>query len=381
METDKYGQIIHDALSVAENDEDISPTGLELLDNLLYPNLRQRKEFGQQVALTQMQQDFAVSGKMAAAKEVGINPHTMAAGIAGSSAPSASAPNSATGAGAAGVSSLSSLADSASNVASVGVDAADRLSTLSARRDKIKAETIQSLLAAGLDEWQAKAIAEMLPDRKRNLRADTYLKLGQYRNTVAEYRNIRKEYDKKIEEINVLKQQADLLEKQGNLAQAEKLRVEAQTRGIEIDNWWKETDKNFWIEHGYSQDDPLDVSLRNAAANGKDVDVDKIGQSVETFNYDQERGKRDADVDTAFDLYFNEQGGKEAVSADYAPYYAAIQANKQQVIEFFKMLYDNPNDIKGLIGKFVNLVANLGSAIQIDNKGTIVPKKPEIHRK
>lgn len=337
--------------SVGAAGYDYGPLGSDfagtIFENWLYPGMQQQREFGQQVALTREQNQWNSEGeRLKRMVDAGINPYLAAQGIAnaGGVSSAAASPNSAIGSGAEGVNAASSLLGNSTSAAVGALDSVEKLATLNERRAKLRAETVASLEAAGLSSWEAKAIAEMLPDRKSNLRADTYLKLGQYRNTVAEYRNIRKEYDVKKQTIDTMKKQASMYESQGNLAEAMRLKVNAEAEGIKLDNWWKETDKQFWLDHGYRMDDEMDVALRNAAANGHNFDVDQVGQTIENFHYSEEKGVRDADIDTAFNLAFNEILGNEAASAEYLPYKSKIQNDLNALKAYYDALGSGRGD-------------------------------------
>lgn len=362
--------------AVETANENAGPVADNVLNQWLNPGLQQRIEFGQQVALTKYQNEWNSEGaKMKRMTDAGINPYLAAQGIAGvggSTSQVAAAPNSAVGAGASSVGAASQALGSAAQAAGVATDAIDRFSTLSGRKEKLHADTVQALEAAGLSKWEAKAIATLLPDRQKNLRADTYLKLGQYRNTVAEYRNIRKEYDVKVQQIDTMKKQADLYRKQGDLAKATELRVQAETAGIDLDNWWKQTDKQFWLDHGYRPDDEMDIALRNAAANGHDVDVEKVGDAIENYSYRERKGFNTAEIEDVYSKVFEEI----KANAAWKPYLSRIEAHKQHLIDIVQTQLENPDDLRGFVAKLMNLIGSLFGVSNLESSNVVAGATP-----
>lgn len=346
--------------------------GQSIIGNFLMPGYQQQAEYGQQVALQQMQNDWSVKGKMAAGIEAGINPHTMAAGIAGAGTPSTGSPNSAIGAGAQGVGAASQAANSVAGGLDSAMNAYEKLSLTGVEKQKRSAETVSALQAAGLSYWEAKAIETMLPDRQKNLQADTYLKIANFKNTCEEYHNIVLEHDRRKADIDRIQKEAYLAEQQGNLAEAQKLKVDAETAGIELDNWWKTTDKEFWENHGYRQDDGMDIALRNAAANGKTEAAEAVGKAIEDSSYNQQKGVNRAEIEDGYKKAFEEAKANADVAAMFKEFNVDVDTWSQIFIDMYESILENPSSIKGVAAKFINSISNLlnGSIISAHNQGS-----------
>lgn len=351
--------IINSSVRFAESGN--GPLGSDLAGSIfedwLYPGAQQEREFAQQVALQDAQNQWnSEQEKLRRMKEAGINLATAAGAAAGSgNAPATSSPNSAVGAGASLPSAVGSLAE---NVGA-GVNAYEKLSLTPVEREKRSAETVAALEAAGFSHWEAKAIEVMLPDRQKNLQADTFLKIANYRNTCEEYQNILIEHDQRKADIDLKEKQAYQAEKSGNLAEATRLKVEAETDLLEYNKWWQETEKSFWLEHGYKSDDPLDVSLRNAAANNKQGAAEAVGDAIEHYNYRTELGIKTADVEKAYEEAFDEAKGNADVAAMFAQYNADVESWKQIFVQLWTQALENPKDIKGGAMKFINMINNI----------------------
>ena len=350
-----------------------------ILESWLMPGNAQQREFGQQVALQEMQNEWnSESEKMARMKKAGINANVAAAGIAGAgNSPSVGAPNSAIGAGAAGVGSAAQIAGAANDALNAGINAYEKLSLTGIEADRRKAE-IRDLLSSALhNDWLAYSISEMLPLQKANERADTYLKLANFSKAREEKKLISKRILEAEENITRIKNQAALFEKQGNLVEAQKLYVEAQTAQVNLENDKLQWDKDWRAKYKYDNNAPVDVALEQAMVNDAPDDVvNAIGESVKGVSYNKQKGFNDAEIEDAYLKAFNEFKAKADVDADFAPYMAMIEANKQTIIDFMKMMTENPNDVKGILSKLMNLIGNIGLSMQIDNGPVNNAKKP-----
>lgn len=337
------------------------------------PGLVQDKEFAQQVSLQQMQNDWnSAPNQMELMKKAGINANVAAQGIAGAgNSPSVSAPNSAVGAGAAGIGSAAQMVGAASEALNSGINAYEKTSLTGVEKDRRKAE-IRNLLSAALhNDWLAYSISEMLPLQQENERADTYLKLANFDKAREEKKLVIKRISEAEENITRIKNEAALLEKQGNYVDAQKLYVQAETEQVKLENDKLQWDKDWRTKYKYDNNAPVDVALEQAMVNDAPEDVvSAIGDSVKTVSYNTQKGFNDAEIEDAYIKAYNGFKAKADVDADFAPYLAMIEANKSSIIEFVKTVLDNPNDLKGLFAKLVNLIGQFGLSSQLD-KGPV----------
>lgn len=342
-------------IDAANGSMDYGPYMGSVIENWLFPGAQQDREFGQQLLLQDAQNQWnSETEKMRRMKEAGINLATAAGAVAGSgNAPATSSPNSAVGAGASLPSAVGSLAE---NVAA-GVGAYEKLSLTPVEREKRSAETVAALEAAGFSHWEAKAIEVMLPDRQKNLQADTFLKIANYRNTCEEYQNILIEHDQRKADIDLKQKQAYQAEKSGNLAEATRLKVEAETDLLDYTKWWQETEKNFWIEHGYKSDDPLDVSLRNAAANGKQGAAEAVGDAIEKYNYSQQHGLNKAQIEDAYKMAFEEAKANADVAAMFKEFNVDVDTWAKIFADTWHEALENPSNLRGIVAKAINQMA------------------------
>lgn len=343
MPRNPYDTIIEDAEATARG----QMMGTDIFSQFLNPGRQEVVEFGQQVALQKMQNDYnSAPNQMELMKKAGINANVAAAGIAGAgNAPSAGSPNSAIGAGSQGVGAAAQAAEAANNAVNAGVNAYEKVSLTGVEREKRKAEIRDLLAAATHNEWLAYAVSEMLPEQKRETQANTYLKLAQYANAKEEFFNIQKEYEVKEAEVKRLKAERDLAVQQKNYVAAEQLKVEAETAGIELDNWKKNRDKEWYEKYGYDRNNPVDNILIDGMISGNDEVVTAVGESVKLSTYSERKGFNQAEVEDGFDKAFNAGLGDQASAAEYAEYRYEIDVAKMAVAAYLEALAsgdDNP---------------------------------------
>lgn len=295
----------------------------------------QSREFAQQEYLQDKQNEYNTpENQMKRMVDAGINPNLAAQGIAGSGSQSAQAPavSSNTGGAAAGLSAAAGLISGIGSGASGLAAAKETKELLGVKGQLMQAQTIQSLEAAGVDHWTATSIATLLPIQEANAQADFYLKLAQYDNTRAEYQVILDEHQLKLEQIRLAGNQADEAEEKARFAKAE---------------------TDFFVEHGFRDDAPLDVSLRNAIVTGRKDEAAAVGSAIYSFNYNSAYGQYTADANTAFDRMKNAAEGAAAGNADYQSYLTDLEVYKENVTGFMQMWYALPDSLKGFAVQFL----------------------------
>lgn len=325
MDEVNWNDIINSAMqNVSDANDSMGQAGsLEgtAIENWLMPGRVQQREFGQQVALQKMQNEWNSEGeRMKRMKDAGINPNVAAGGIAGAGAsPSTGSPNSAIGAGAQSVGAAAQGASAVGDLLNAGVNAYEKQSLTPVEVDKRKAE-IRDLLSSALhNDWLSYSISEMLPLQKANERADTYLKLANFAKAKQERLLIKKQVSEAEAHISELNAQASLFRKQGNLADALKLEAQARADGLQLDNDKKQWEKDWREKYKYDPSAPVDVALEQAMVNDASEDVvTTIGESVKRISYNERSGFNEAEIDDNFNKAFNEFLGQNAANAEYA---------------------------------------------------------------
>lgn len=319
----------------------------------------QNKEFAQQEYLQDKQNEYNDPvNQMKRQAAAGINKNLAAAGIAGAGNQSAQAPAVASNSGgtAAGVTAaagaLGSVAGSVQSLAS----AKETNKLLSLRADNIRASTVGTLEKAGLDHWNALSVATMLPFMEVNQTADFYLKMAQYDNTRAEYQNILDQHDLNLENIRLTGSKADEAAENARFA--------------------KETTE-FFVNHGYRDDAPSDIALRNSIVSGRKEQAGAIAGAIESASYSTNYGAYKADADTAYERMYNslkadadtayDRSEKSALglaagNADYASYLNDLEIYKSDVTNFMQMWFALPDSLKGFAVQFLGKELYGGSA-------------------
>lgn len=338
---------------------DLGGSWLSHIWNDLTGKTAQNKEFAQQEYLQDKMNEYnSPVEQMKRMREAGINPNLAAQGISGSGNESAQAPSVASNSGgtAAGVTaaadSLGSVAGSVQSLASAN----ETNKLLSLRADNIRASTVGTLEKAGLDHWNALSVATMLPYMEANQTADFYLKMAQYDNTRAEYQNILDQHDLNLENIRLTGSKAD--------EAAENARFAKETT-------------DFFVNHGYRDDAPSDIALRNSIVSGRKEQAGAIAGAIESASYSSNYGAFKADADTAYQRMYNslkadadtafERNEKSALglasgNADYASYLNDLEIYKSDVTNFMQMWFALPDSLKGFAVQFLGKELYGGSA-------------------
>lgn len=300
--------ILKEASNLASNGA--SPTGIDFLDNLLYPNLQQEKEFGQQVALTKYLNSGAYKDKFNALRELGIHPVTAAESLTGASS-GAAAPASSQGAAAKSLEGMVSAGTGFGDFLDKVSSANERNQLLDVRRKNIIADTYQKYVDAGYTSEMAKNMAianAFLPTEK-------YLGLvaleGQIDNLHAEYLTMMQGIEESKKRIEELDAQIKLAESQGNLN--DKLALESEKRTLLIEA--QTTEQNWYNDKMKSLDiDPRNPIENNVFMTGvKDGKTSYVSQLdiVRDVKYSEATGQYDSQVEHAYDLAY------ESGRADY----------------------------------------------------------------
>lgn len=318
-----------------------------------FPGAEQREQFGQQVALQEMQNEWnSEPERLKRMKDAGINVNTAASGIAGSGAsPSVATPPTTPSAGAAGVGAAAQGLGAVAGLADSAVNAYEKFSLTAVEKERRKSEMANLLASAFHNTWLGRAVAEMLPLQKENERADTFLKLANFSKARSEKKLFDERVKVETERITEIKNQATLLEKQGNLVEAEKLKVSAQTAQIQLENDKLQWDKDFREKWHFDNTKPVDNALIEAMAfeEGDALGaVETIGKSVETIAYDNQKGFNKAEIEDVYYKAFNNALG----NADVAPYLKSIE-NAQYL---FKVLVDLKYSSGGSFNSIVNRI-------------------------
>lgn len=337
-----------------------------VIERFAMPGQAQKQEWAQQMVAQQYQNQWnSESSKIQRGKEAGINPHIMAAGISGAGNTSpVSTPPAADSAAANSVGSVAQLGQAASGALDSTMNAYEKLALTGVERDAKKAEARKLLSEALHNDWLAYAISEMLPEQKANERADTYLKLANFDNAREEKKAIQKKVDEMQANIDKMKEQEALYRKQGNFVEAEKLRTEAVTAGVELDNYQKEEDKKWREKYRYNPNNPVDVTLMNAAVDDNDKVVDAIGKSIESSSYHERKGYNMAEIEDAYKKAFEEAKANADVAAMFKEFNVDVDTWSQIFVDMWHAATENPDDIKGAAAKMINLFLTMLSNFQ-----------------
>lgn len=262
----------------------------DVVSQWLYPGLQQEKEWSQQMLATQYQNEWqSEEARMARGKAAGINPYTMAEGIAGSGGHGSVAgpPPSAVGSGANSLGAAANLAGQVVGAATGAAGVAETLGLLDVRKQLLSNQAFEALMAGGLSKWSALSISTLLPYQQWNHVADFYNKLAnfdyvsqQIDNLKAEHDNIVARYDEIIANVGLKYSEMEV-----NEAIAAKTNEEAR--------YWKATN-DCWSQNGYDRNNPVDVALMNAKVNGNTSSAAAIGESVYQFHNQLKNGELDS---------------------------------------------------------------------------------------
>ena len=302
--------------------QDIINTGLEQaasfsdgnwLEQLLVPGQVQEREFGQQVALQQMQNEWnSEQEKMRRLKEAGVNPLTAAQGVSGSgqSPATSSVPGQA-------VTSPPSDVGAAVSGIGQGVEAFSKSKEtrklLDNRNKNLVTDTFLKLKEAGYQDALAKnlSIATMfLPQEKMlNLMAMA----AEVPKINAEYNSIMQGIDESKERIKEIDARIKLAEATANYQ--DKLALEAEKRTLQIqvqtdmDNWRLDKMKRLNLD----PNNPIESNMFTMACEGNQDLVDKGAAVFRDIEYNKSTGAYDAEEEHAYDIaYDKERAAAEA---------------------------------------------------------------------
>lgn len=349
-----WNNIVEDAKTRA-NDAD--STTMNVFDAWFRPGVVQQYEFGQQVALQEMQNDWnSEVAKMERMKEAGINLNTAASGIAGAGAsPSTGSVPSAMSAGASQAgSALGSIGSAAASMLGSAGETFDKIATLHPRRKQLLTQAKLNFANTGFTDLQSMGlvIALKYADQKE------YQSVLNLQSQFETMKMERKVMDAQISELHAkvdeLKQLCIKYEHENNLADMKAAEAEQNALYLQELKIMQEFRNN--INKMASVDTTL--PLPNMAAQlffqGKDEMLEKFLAHVYNFNYQVNAGAYDAEADAAFYTAWNEAAGKAEVEADYAPYMASLSMFKDAMHEIYKAAFENPDSLQGLISKAFN---------------------------
>lgn len=336
----------------------------------------QSREFAQQEYLQDKMNEYNHPvNEMMRQKDAGINPNLTAQGIAQAGSQSAQVPavSSNVGGAAQGLSAVgSAVGGVAGGVAGLALTAAQKRNLdasseemtanamrtnalLDFEKESMRANTAKTWIDAGMDAAQADYWSTKAAYADKQERLDIYSKYWQIKRSM-------KEVDLLKEEINIAKQDLEIRKEQ--LSQEE-----YRTEQMRIDTEFSKRKEEILNKYGVDLSLPENAMLVEAMDAGS---ADTILAAFRSNAYESARAQFDAKVDTAFDEAFNTALGSSEVAAMYAPYLAKIEAQKQNLIDCFKMFLENPSDIKGFVTKVVNIFINGINAMYLD--GTDVQK-------
>lgn len=289
--------------------EDASNTSTDsVLWSWFFPGQEQREQFGQQVALQQMQNDWQSAEnvkwnderlKMKRLKEAGVNPLTAGQAVAGSNTPPTS-PSSASSPNQNPQSQLPAAIDSVGNLADRISSATERGSLLDDRRKNLISDTYLKYKEAGFADEQAKglAIANAFLSTEKFLGILTMT--ANMDKLKAEYRSLMQGVEESNARIKEIDAQIQLAKAQGNLA--DKMALESEKRALLIEaqtteqNWFNEKRK----ELGIDIKSPLENQIFMLGITGDSRYNTSLG-IVRDVKYNESIGGYNADKDTAYD--------------------------------------------------------------------------------
>lgn len=246
--------------------------------DILHPNRMQFAEWSQQMLATKYQNWWnSEQERMRRMQEAGINPYAAAQGIAGAGGSQGSVAGAPP---AAGTGALPQMIDAASNALGATGNAfgqvaqgVSMLSKLRGELQKIDSETQLNLVNLGFSTLQSRALSIQLKYMDFKERMSCYLALANFDNTRAQYDILKQEHLNKIAELDQIIAETNLTTSLDEKAKADKDKIAEEAR-------WQKDENDFWEQHGYLRGSPIYESLRDAAVNGKDVDIDALGDIV-----------------------------------------------------------------------------------------------------
>lgn len=272
------------------------------LEQMFNPGKVQQREFGQQVALQKMQNEWNSEGeKMKRLIAAGVNPLTAAQGVSqsgqsGSTGLVPSIPQSGT---------LPEAVESVGNVVDKLSSANERDRLLDVRRKNIVQDTFLKLSQAGYQSELAKNLAlatSFLPAEKTL----TLLNLGmQAQKLSVEYSQILQDIEESKKRVDELDSLIELNKAQGNYA--EQLRLESEKRAIVLDYQGKaekwRTER--MISLNCDPNNPLENEIFMQAIEGNQGNLSKGLSVVRDVSYNNALGMYDADEETAYKRAYN----------------------------------------------------------------------------
>lgn len=290
MPNNSYDKIISDALDTASGNypkptEYTREEALRMREDerhnswwyrLWHPGEVQEKEFGQQIALQQYQNEWnSEDARMQRMKEAGINPLTAAGAIAGQgTSPSTGSVPSAIGAEA---NTLKTIADIGSGIAGVGSGIGSLASSyigfmkLIPEINNITQDTANKLADMGFTNAQTYGVLKDNFYKGQDWEATLNIKRQQYTNMCSELNNIRARHDEIMKSIDQIQSQIDLNTSLQDYYDSVKMKIDEDLRYAKELNDFRIGNKLFINDSG------LDGIIWSMAMNGSSQDdIDKF---------------------------------------------------------------------------------------------------------
>lgn len=392
------------ALQQADNNEtawQLNATNSEyngILSRWFNPGEAQKQTWSQQMVSQMYQNNWnSEVSKMNRAKEAGINLNTAAAAIAGGAASSVASPAAQpVGDPVSGAASVGQSVAAGANAFTQGKANLAAADASSAAADKAREETkyvgqlAQSQIMEkvgilsdyfennGCGSIEAAQLAITLGEGDFStvlhiLNADGSVR--KYKHQMDLLDNEVKNEDKRFEEIgaNIAYLSAKEGEANANeLYLAEKQKhedilgqIDQRRRdildGLRADPYFDQWQTLVYLADKYGVDSP---------------EYNNCLKQIKDSYYYQAKGLNQAEIEDGYNKALSSLKADKDLQSLYAPYLAMIEANKQAVIDFIKMITENPKDIQGIIGKLANLLGQFGLSGQLDKNPVNNAKRP-----
>lgn len=354
----------------------IDPDGLVSgLYNDIMGFTSQSREFQQQEYMQDKQNAWDSAGaKMARLKEAGINLNTAAAGVAGSGgsgfAPPAGSAN-AQGLGAA-ASALDTAAQSGSRGAAAELDLANAdLARANARNVDMLANSqvldtasklVTSFVGAGLPEIGAGLMAL---DIARG-GTDSIVKYLQaydgLRNVDSKVQLLKDEHEKRLKELG---RYDEMLQSTIDETNARALKEQKEAAIADENAKYQQMVNDLYKEvPGFDLPGFNQMRLTGEKFGYDSIEYQQVGKAIYDSSYNNERGKFNAEVDTAYQKFYNEYLAKAKVDASFAPYMSFIEQNEYWIKSTIDVLYKTQSNPLGTLDNIVRIVANkIGTSV------------------
>lgn len=291
----------------------------------------QMREFAQQEYLIDKQNAYnAPAVQMARFRAAGINPQSATAAITGQPSVSAQGPavpsdeNGSAGAlnALTGVGSM--LGQGVENLASAGLKRSQKTSEDVFRNPtyrKLWLEGSRAAAAAGFDVMQARAIGAVLPYLGVEKMASIFNLFADFNNKKAEYDNIVKRKDEIIANTRRLEKEADYYIGLKDFVNADKLRVEAETRRTDFQNWYNEQMKSLFQSIGFVFDtgNPI-TAMINGFLSGNPAQAAVAGNAIFSYFSNMYGGQFFAEDTYAYSIAKRRQDGQNVSDSFYGHY-------------------------------------------------------------